>query len=106
MITNSHPTRRISHGVPDTVDNCTLVENADQVDADGDGNGNRCDMDLNNDCIVSVIDLGLLCTVFFTSDGTADFNGDGTVNFKDLGIFRLGFLMPPGPSGLPNSCAD
>ncbi|MEO1574838.1 MAG: endonuclease/exonuclease/phosphatase family protein, partial [Pseudomonadota bacterium] len=86
-------------GVVDTVDNCTLVPNADQRDTNGDGFGNVCDADLNNDGIVNVIDLGLLRTVFFTNDADADFNGDGVVNVIDLGILRVGFFAPPGPSG-------
>jgi uncharacterized protein (TIGR03382 family) len=32
-------------GVPDGVDNCRLVQNADQSDADGDGRGDACDVD-------------------------------------------------------------
>ena len=34
----------------------------------------------------------------------ADFNGDGIVNALDLGVVRLTFFAPPGPSGLPNLC--
>jgi hypothetical protein len=32
-------------GVPDEIDNCSLVPNADQIDTDGDGQGNACDPD-------------------------------------------------------------
>ena len=32
----------------DDADNCTLVSNPTQCDSDGDGYGNRCDGDLNN----------------------------------------------------------
>ena len=87
-------------GVSDDADNCTLVSNADQRDTNGDGFGNLCDADLNNDGIVNVIDLGLLRTVFFTGDADADFNGDGVVNVVDLGALRAGFFAPPGPSGI------
>jgi hypothetical protein len=85
-------------GVMDQADNCTTVANTDQRDSDGDGYGNACDSDLNNDLIVNFVDLGLLRGVFFSDDANADFNGDGTVNFVDLGIFRTGFFAPPGPS--------
>ncbi len=84
-------------GVADDIDNCTLVENADQRDTDLDGFGNICDADLNNDCVANVVDLGLLRTVFFTGDPDADFNGDGVVNVIDLGILRTLFFQAPGP---------
>jgi len=91
-------------GIPDASDNCTLIENGDQRDSDADGFGNICDADLNNDCIVNAVDLGVMRSVFFTADADADFNGDGTVNTTDLGIMRLQFFGAPGPSGLPNAC--
>ena len=84
-------------GVNDDVDNCTDVANVDQTDSDGDGFGNACDADLNNDCVVNVVDLGLLRSVFFTPDADADFNGDGVVNVIDLGIMRTQFFAEPGP---------
>jgi len=34
----------------------------------------------------------------------ADLDGDGSVNFIDLGIMKSGFSLPPGPSGVPNVC--
>jgi hypothetical protein len=86
-------------GVMDTQDNCTLVSNPDQRDTDGDGFGNLCDPDLNNDGVVNFLDLGLLRSVFFSSNADADFNGDGVVNFPDLGVLRLYFFSPPGPAG-------
>ncbi|MEO1573537.1 MAG: thrombospondin type 3 repeat-containing protein, partial [Pseudomonadota bacterium] len=91
-------------GVGDDLDNCTAVANPAQIDADGDGIGNLCDADISQDCVVNVIDLGLLRARFFTTDPVADFNGDGVVNVQDLGIMRLQFFDLPGPSGLPNLC--
>ena len=38
-----------SDGVGDNSDNCMLVVNADQIDTDGDGEGNACDLDDDND---------------------------------------------------------
>lgn len=84
-------------GVEDAQDNCVEISNAAQVDADGDGFGNRCDPDLSNDNIVNFVDLGLLRARFFTSDPVADFNVDGVVNFVDLGVLRAYFFQPPGP---------
>ncbi|MFK7888139.1 MAG: hypothetical protein AB8G16_14865 [Gammaproteobacteria bacterium] len=85
-------------GVADALDNCTAVANPDQRDTNGDGFGNACDADLNNDCIVNVVDLGLLRSVFFTADEDADLNGDNVVNVIDLGLLRSGFFNAPGPA--------
>lgn len=90
--------------VDDSVDNCTNVGNAAQRDSDGDGFGNVCDLDLNNDCVVNATDLGVLRTVFFTNDEDADSNGDGVVNAIDLGAMRNAFFAAPGPAAEPNSC--
>lgn len=88
-------------GVDDSSDNCSLIANDDQRDTNGDGFGNVCDPDLNNDGIVNVTDLGIFRSVFFASGPglDADFNGDNTVNVVDLGILRVFFFMAPGPSG-------
>lgn len=87
-------------GVADNADNCTQVSNPDQRDTDGDFFGNACDADLDGDGVINFVDLGLLRQVFFTADANADFNGDGTVNFIDLGVMRATFFGSPGPSGL------
>ncbi|MFK8016568.1 MAG: PA domain-containing protein [Gammaproteobacteria bacterium] len=86
--------------IPDVNDNCTLASNGHQRDTDGDGFGNICDADLNNDGTINVVDLGLLRQRFFTADEDADFNGDGVVNVADLGILRASFFGAPGPSGV------
>ncbi len=88
-------------GVPDNQDNCTLEPNPSQLDTNGDGFGNICDADLDNNGIVNPIDLGLFRLEFFMSGpNDADFNGDEIVNPIDLGILKLRFFQPPGPSGL------
>ena len=84
-------------GVNDDVDNCTNLANPDQLDSNGDGFGNRCDADLNNDCVVNPIDLGIFKSEFFTAGPDSDFNGDGIVNAQDLGILRTLFFQEPGP---------
>lgn len=96
-------------GIPNIADNClatangpgdTAVAGPAQNDTDLDGFGNPCDADLNNDCIVNSLDLGIFKTQFFaTGPNSADFNGDGVVNAIDLGTLRSLFFTSPGPSG-------
>ncbi|MFK8015002.1 MAG: NF038122 family metalloprotease [Gammaproteobacteria bacterium] len=87
-------------GVLDSADNCTDEPNADQRDTNGDGYGNVCDADLNNDGVINVVDLGRMRSVFFDNDPDADLNGDGVVNVIDLGRLRGSFFGAPGPSGI------
>ncbi len=87
-------------GLFDDVDNCTLEENPNQVDADGDGYGNFCDPDLNNDGQVNFVDLSLFTPLFLTPDPVADFNVDGTVSFGVFLVLTNRFPEVPGPSGL------
>lgn len=86
--------------IPDINDNCRIESNTDQRDTDGDGFGNLCDADLNNDGVINAGDLGLLRDRFFSTDPDADFNGDGVVNASDLAIMRGSFFGSPGPSGV------
>lgn len=87
-------------GVADDIDNCSAVVNVDQRDTDGDGFGNRCDTDLNNDGVTNGIDVGLLRAAFGSSGPLRDFNGDGVVNGIDVGILRGYFGKAPGPGAL------
>ncbi len=88
-------------GVPDAVDDCTLVENPTQLDADQDGFGNACDADFDQNGVVNAQDLARLKQVFFRNDPDADLNGDGVVNAVDLARLKASFFKAPGPSGLP-----
>ena len=96
-------------GVNDTLDNCINVPNGplipdaggnSQYDSNGDGFGNMCDADLNNDLVINGLDVGPFVTQFGTSGPDADFNGDGVVNGLDVGPFVSMFGQAPGPSGL------
>jgi len=91
-------------GLLSTVDNCTDVANTAQCDSDGDGYGNRCDADFNNNIATNAQDT----TVFRTQLGkpsaapffnAADFNCNGAVNAQDTTIMRGLLGKPPGPSG-------
>ena len=92
-------------GIPDKSDNCTLVANNDQRDADNDGYGSLCDSDLNNDLVVNAADLAILTLAFGSADANADFNGDGVVDFVDLQLLKTQFFKSPGPSQ-PDSDGD
>ena len=88
-------------GVPDDADNCTLAANVDQRDTNGDGYGNVCDADLDDNGAVNFLDVGLMKSVFFaTGDLDADLDGDGVVSFGDLGLLQAAIFGPPGPSGV------
>jgi hypothetical protein len=96
-------------GVGDDMDNCVNVANGpaspdagghSQLDANGDGYGNGCDADLNNDGIVNGGDLGAFRLALGGAGGAADFNGDGAVNGGDIAILRRSLGLPPGPSGV------
>jgi hypothetical protein len=89
---------RDGDGIADDVDNCTLLANAGQLDADGDGFGNACDADFNGDGAVNFADLATFRTRFGTRDAQADLTADGVVNFADLARVRELFGRAPGPS--------
>ncbi|MBN8279839.1 MAG: hypothetical protein J0M16_04455 [Gammaproteobacteria bacterium] len=92
-------------GVPDPADNCTLVPNASQCDSDGDGYGNRCDGDLNNNGFTNAQDTTLLRQQLGQPSpppayNEADLNCNGFVNAQDVTLFRSLLGAPPGPSGV------
>jgi hypothetical protein len=86
-------------GVPNSLDSCLETFNPDQRDTDADGFGNLCDPDFDQNCIVQIIDAATMKARFFSEDPDADLNGDGHVNFVDLGILKRYIYKPPGPSG-------
>ncbi len=96
-------------GLADELDNCTLVANPTQRDADSDGYGNLCDADLNNSALVTTADFGILRSVLNQGAGSsataaaADLNGSGTVTTADFAILRARLNTAPGPSG--RACA-
>ncbi|MFK8030881.1 MAG: lamin tail domain-containing protein [Gammaproteobacteria bacterium] len=93
-------------GVVDSADNCTLVANPTQFDSNGDGFGNICDPDLDNNGIVNFFDLVQIQMAFFATpvspnwNPDADFDNNGAINFLDFVILTNLFLSPPGPSGI------
>ncbi|MHC4179691.1 MAG: dockerin type I domain-containing protein [Planctomycetota bacterium] len=122
-----------SDGIPDRFDNCVSIANGplagpptcyrtvdkdgvttavpalivgfDQVDTDGDGNGNPCDGDLNNDTAVNSTDQVALNTDLKTGSSTpgsgSDMNCDTAVNSTDQTLLNAQLKIgAPGPSGL------
>jgi hypothetical protein len=114
-----------SDGLVDLEDNCRGVPNgpADpddggnvQLDSDRDGIGNQCDADIArpNDCVVNFLDFAAVRLAFFSTPGSArwnrdaDFNGDRTIDFRDLSVVKERFFTDyrqDNPSGIPNDCA-
>lgn len=88
-----------SDGKHDVADNCLLKPNANQRDTDGDGFGNLCDPDLNNDFVVDNADLNVMKGQFLKKNPSAntDLDGDGKVNFNDLAILKTFMGKAPGP---------
>ncbi len=102
-------------GVSDLADNCVNVKNGpvaldpggfSQRDTNGDGIGNICDADLNNDGITNFGDFVIFRGGFLGMQGSAtfnpdtDFDGNGITNFSDFSMFIEMWQQPPGPSGL------
>ena len=87
-------------GIADALDNCRAVSNPRQEDFDGDGYGNACDADFDNNGIVNALDLARFKAAFGTADQRFDLDGNGFVNALDLAKFKALFGKPPGPSGL------
>jgi hypothetical protein len=93
-------------GVVDEFDNCTLDFNPLQRDSDGDGCGNYCDGDYDQDGIVGGPDFTIFAIAF--NDSAAgdpsvnldpDVNGDGIVGGPDYTYFAIQFNEAiPGPS--------
>ncbi|MCC6640065.1 MAG: right-handed parallel beta-helix repeat-containing protein [Deltaproteobacteria bacterium] len=108
---------RDADGVLDPVDNCLEDANGAlagpnvQLDADGDGIGNVCDADLNQDGFVGIPDFGIMLPCYLKSVGPgkgpagdpecreSDMDGNGVVQVQDFLYFLFGYNAPPGPVG-------
>lgn len=90
-----------SDGDENGVDNCAFKRNENQRDTDGDGYGNQCDPDLDNNHTVNNADVNLMKAQLLRKVPSphADLNGDGKVNFADLAVLKTFMGKPPGPKG-------
>jgi PKD repeat protein len=72
------------------IDNCCLTPNPDQRDTNGDGYGNICDCDLDNNGVVGMSDFNIFRDDWlqhgFCLD--SDFDGNGYVGMADFSIFH------------------
>jgi hypothetical protein len=94
-------------GIPDNLDNCKLVANANQRDTNGDGYGNICDPDFNGDGTVNINDFNRLkarLNIVPVVDVDTDLDGNGAVNINDFNRLKSFLGKPPGPSGLHPNC--
>jgi uncharacterized protein (TIGR03790 family) len=100
-------------GVADARDNCLHMPNRDQRDTDGDGDGNLCDADFDNDGRITAgwgpmpvgvtPDLDALerAIAAHRYDANLDLDGDRDVDGDDATIASLSLFLPPGPRGTP-----
>ena len=94
LVTSALAADTDNDSIDDSIDNCTNIPNIEQRDTDNDGYGNRCDVDISEDCLINVFDLGILRSQFYTSTLYADLNGDGDIDHLDLLLSQPLFLLP------------
>ena len=85
-------------GVVDSLDNCSEISNADQLNSDGDSHGDACDMDDDNDGMLDDFEILYGLDPFDPSDASQDLDGDGFTNLEE---FLVG-TNPKDPESNPN----
>ena len=93
---------RDGDALPDLIDNCPDVANSDAYDADGDGLGNACDADYDNNGVVTAADYGIFLATFGAQGGMPAFDpradhatgvGDA-INSADFAVFLRQWNAP------------
>jgi hypothetical protein len=88
------------------IDNCSEAYNPRQIDTNGDGYGNVCDADYDDDAVVGAKDYMALARAFGSRRGEPaydpeiDCNGDGVIGASEAILFGRSWGGAPGPSGL------
>jgi hypothetical protein len=87
-------------GFFDSVDNCVQFSNPAQKDSDGDGYGNRCDADFDQDGDIDAADDALFTEYAGFGKSYADIDEDGDVDGDDASLMASLLGNPLGDSGL------